>query len=397
MNNLGWVNKNFFSKTQAGDEFGIVIESQDPQVIQKVMKDLQTEIHSQAHSVFREETQRRAAAFRVVYQRYKNNEITEAEYQAAYLDFKTYTSYSQEGVSMGAAYIDGTSAEAIQNRAEKMATEMKIKIKQAFNLDTSKYTGGVNLSNADQNIKSRFRADIPSLGSLSPQNLNEGPRTPTDSLQLQKRETWFASIPVIKSQRTSDVLRYGKIGIGKYKNELTTEEYRLEKYDLGGLLSETRPLELNNNTRFIDARSQAAKTVINEVIDEAIRPEQRGGRAILVSLLNLGKLNYFHKKTATGDQALGLAASVLRKELSNSLVPFKTNGSDFFILSVGMNKEELIKYKLNLEEKLNASSEVDQVFLSEIEYVERTETDADARRRRIEEIRSLMAKKFQVH
>lgn len=423
VNNLGWVNKNFTDKTDAGDlylsktvgaiqkvvdkdglifrlggdEFGIVMETQDPSQVQKIMKDLQDEIHQRAHSVFLKETQRRVAAFRLAYQKHKKDELSEAEYQALLAEFRIYTSYSQEGVSMGAAYIDGSSAEAIQNRAEKMATEMKIKIKKAFNLDTSKYTGGVNLSDSTQRIQPKFRADIPMIMPLAQYSQAIASQVKTDSTQIIKknRDVWFSTIPVLKSQRTVDVLRYGQIGIGKYKNELTSEEYKLERYDINDVIIETRPLEVNNNTRFIDARSQAAKTIINQVLDRTERPEGNG-KTIWVSLLNLGKLNYFHKKTATGDEALELAADAIRKELSEGLVPFKYHGSDFFILSVGMSKEELESYKKSLEEKLNSDVKLDAIFLREIDYIQDTEKDPILRQKRIEEVRKLMIKKFQV-
>ncbi|WP_409479603.1 diguanylate cyclase domain-containing protein [Pseudobdellovibrio sp. HCB154] len=421
VNNLGWVNKNFAEKSQAGDlylfktvdaiqkvvgkdglvfrlggdEFGIVIEAQEPEAIQLTMKNLQREIHVQAHSVFLQETRRRVTEFKEVHQKRKAGLITELEYQRFFLQFKNYTSYSQEGVSMGAAYLDGSSAEVIQHRAEKMATEMKIKIKQAFNLDTSKYTGGVNLSNSENKIKPEFRPEIPAIMSLQNYNKTFPAAQKTDTTQLKHRAVWFSSVPALKSQRIQEVLRLGQLGIGKYKNELKAEEYRLEYYNIDQQITETRPIETNNNTGFMDARSHTAKVVINHFLERVAKPTHAGG-TIWVSLLNLGKLNYFHQKTATGDKALGLAAEAIKKELVGAHVPFKHNGSDFFILSVGTTKEQIADYKKVLEERLNSNAGLNEIFLQEIDYIEKTEQDPQARSARIEEVRKLMAHKFKV-
>lgn len=421
VNNLGWVNKNFADKAQAGDlylfkiidaiqkvigkeglvfrlggdEFGIVVEAQEPEAVQKIMKNLQHEIHAQAHSVFLQETRRRVTEFKEIHQKRKEGLITEIEYQSYFLQFKNYTSYSQEGVSMGAAYLDGSTADVIQNRAEQMATEMKIKIKQAFNLDTSKYTGGINLSNSENTIKPGFRPDIPSIMSLQQYHLTFPAAQKSDSTQVKNRNVWFSSVPAIKSYRTQEVLRLGEMGIGKYKNELKAEEYRLEYYNIEQQITETRPIETNNNTGFMDARSQTARVVINHFLERVAKPSNTGG-SILVSLLNLGKLNYFHQKTATGDKALSLAAEAIKKELVGTHVPFKYNGSDFFILSIGMTKEEIADYKKVLEEKLNANSILNEIFLQEIDYIKKTEKDSQVRNARVEDVRKLMVQKFKV-
>lgn len=421
VNNLGWVNKNFADKAQAGDlylfktvdaiqkvvgenglvfrlggdEFGIIIEAQEPETVQKIMKSLQREIHAQAHSVFLQETRRRVTEFKEIHQKRKEGLITELEYQSFFLQFKNYTSYSQEGVSMGAAYLDGSSPEAIQYRAEKMATEMKIKIKQAFNLDTSKYTGGVNLSNPENKINPGFRPEIPALMTRQHYNQTFPAEQSTDAPQVKNRAVWFSSVPALKIRRTQEILRLGQLGIGKYKNELKAEEYRLEYYNIDQQILETRSIETNNTTGFMDARSQAAKLVINHFLERVEKPSNTGG-SIWVSLLNLGKLNYFHQKTATGDKALSLAAEAIRKELAGAHVPFKYNGSDFFILSLGMTKKQIVDYKKVLEERLNSNSILNEIFLQEIDYIEKTEQDPQSRKARVEEVRKLMIHKFKV-
>lgn len=422
VNNLGWVNKNFQDKMQAGDlyiyktidaiqsviggkglvfrlggdEFGIVLETKVPEEVQKIMQDLQREIHAKAHTVFLNETKLRVAAFRAVYQQRQKDEITEAEYQTALADFKTYTSYSQEGVSMGAAYIDGSAPAEVLGRAEKMAVEMKIKIKQAFNLDTAKYTGGINLSDSTNRIKPSFRPDIPAVMSRPDFN-REYPRAfKSDTLRVKDRQVWFSTVPLVQSSRTQEVFRMGQLGIGKYKNEINTAEYRLEYYNINAQqIEKTRPIEINTNTGFMDARSQGAKVVINHFLERTEKPDVAGG-TIWVSLLNLGKLNYFHRKTETGDMALGLAARAIEKELVGQHVPFKYNGSDFFILTAGMTKQQIKDYKKVLEEKLNANTLVDKIFLQEIEHIERSETDLELRKTKIAEIRKLMSQKFKV-
>lgn len=422
VNNLGWVNKNFYDKSQAGDlylyktmdailavigdkgivfrlggdEFGIVLETKLPEEVKKIMTDLQREIHAKSHSVFLAETKRRVADFRAIYQKRKDNEISEAEYQAALQEFRTYTSYSQEGVSMGAAYIEGSSPADIQNRAEKMAVEMKIKIKQAFNLDTSKYTGGVNLSALHNRIKPSFRPDIPAIMSGSDFKQAYPQAFKADSLRIMDRPTWFSNAPMVQSRRTQEVLRMGQLGIGKYKNELKAVEYRLEHYNISeSKIEKTRPIEVNTNTGFMDARSQGAKIVINHFLERTNRSDVDSG-TIWISLLNLGKLNYFHRKTETGDLALGLAARAIEKELVGNHVPFKYHGSDFFILTTGMSKQEIKDYRKVLEEKLNSNTLVDKIFLDEIEFIERTETDLESRKTKTDEIRKLMAQKYKV-
>lgn len=146
----------------------------------------------------------------------------------------------------------------------------------------------------------------------------------------------------------------------------------------------------------MDARSQAARVVINYYLESVVKPANVGG-SMWVSLLNLGKLNYFHKKTATGDQALGLAAEVIRRELVGTHVPFKHNGSDFYILTAGMTKNQIAEYKKVLEEKLNSNKLLDEIFLQEIAYIERTEQDSQVRNARIDEVRKLMVHKFKVY
>ena len=422
VNNLGWVNKNFRDKMQAGDlyiqktidaiqtvigeqglvfrlggdEFGIVLETKSPEDIQKTMLKLQREIHRQAHSVFLAETKLRVAGFKEIHQKRQKGEITEEAYQAALAEFRTYTQYSQEGVSMGAAYIDGSSPSTIQQRAEKMAVEMKIKIKTAFNLDTAKYTGGVNLSNPANQVKAAFRPDIPLIMEQAHfektyKNVNR-----PDTLRIKDRPAWFSTVPLVQSKRTQNVFRFGQIGIGKYKNELQADEYRVEHYNVSGQhTAETQPIEINTVTGFMDARSQGAKMVITHFLDRVDKPEADNGN-MWVSLLNLGKLNYFHRKTETGDMALALAAKAIQAELVGQHVPFKYNGSDFYILTTGMTKQQINDYKKILEEKLNSNTLVDQIFLQEIEFIERNEKDPEARKTKIDEIHKLMVKKFKV-
>lgn len=422
VNNLGWVNKNFHDKMQAGDlyiqktveaiqsvvadkglvfrlggdEFGIVLETKSPEVIQKTMQNLQREIHAKAHSVFLSETKRRVADFKVMHQRYKNNEISEAEYQSRLAEFRTYTQYSQEGVSMGMAYIVGGLPSVIQQRAEAMAVEMKIKIKTAFNLDTSKYTGGVNLSQVNHKIKPSFRPGIPMV--MSPSDFTKVyPQAHTaDTLIVKDRSMWFAAVPVMQVKRTHEVFRLGQIGIGKYKNELNADEYHAEYYDNSGKpTGETRPIEMNTVTGLMDARAPGAKTVINYFLGQSDKLDANNA-VMWVSLLNLGKLNYFHRKTETGDLALALAAKAIQSELIGKHVPFKHNGSDFYILTTGITKQEMNEHKKNLEAKLNANPLLDQIFLQEIEYIKRTEADSGDRQKKIDEIYKLMAKKYQV-
>jgi GGDEF domain-containing protein len=415
VNNLSWVNRNFADKMQAGDlyiaktvealrqvvaqdglifrlggdEFGIVLDTHLALTVQQTIKKIQNEIHERTHSIFLQETKRRVLEFREFRKRYKQGEFSEAEYVAKLAEFKEYTMYSQEGVSMGAAYIDGSPAEAIQNLAERMATHMKIKIKKAFNLDTSKYTGGVNLSNNDKPIQPKFRSDFPLMATMgSKQPVTKWTNSRLDAI-------WSSNVPVVQSTRSSDVVRFGQIGIGKYHNELTLNEYKLEVYDVNNKIIETRLIEINTNTQFMDARSKAAKTVINEFIDHSLKPGSNGV-TLQVSLLNLGKLNYFHNKTATGDQALQITAEILREVLTANNIPFKANGSDFLILSVGTTKEEINNYKKSLETKLNAHSSLDVIFLKEIEHIQESETNPQVRQKRIEEVRKLMSKKFQV-
>lgn len=419
INNLGWVNNNFTGKTQTGDlyliktvdaiqkvigpdglvfrlggdEFGIIIETREPEAVQKIMKDLQHEIHARTHPVFLQETRRRVNEIKEIHQKRKEGVITELEYQSFFMQFKTYTSYSQEGVSMGASYLDGSSAEVIQNRAEQMATEMKIKIKRAFNLDTSKYTGGVNLSNPENKIQPGFRPEIPPIMSLQQyRHIFPAVQKP---VRDRDKAAWFSSAPPIKSQRLQEVFRFGGMGIGKYKNELTAEEYRLEYYNIEQRITETHLIEMNNNTGFMDARSKSARIVINHFLERVEKNGNPGG-SIWISLLNLGKFNYFHKKTATGDLALTLAAETIKKELTGTCIPFKYNGSDFFILSTGMTKEQIAEYKKVLEERLNSNILLNKIFLQEIEYIEKTETEPLARKTRIEEVQKLMAYKFKV-
>ncbi|MES2801993.1 MAG: diguanylate cyclase [Bdellovibrionota bacterium] len=422
VNNLGWMNKNFQDKMQAGDlyifktidaiqqvvgekglvfrlggdEFGIVLEIKSPEEVQKIMQDLQREIHAKAHSLFLKETKRRVTEFRLIRQKRQSDEISEAEYQIALQEFRTYTSYSQEGVSMGAAYIDASSPAAIQSRAEKMAVEMKIKIKIAFNLDTAKYTGGINLSNSTNRIKPAFRPDIPTIMSRADFKQVYPWAFKSDTLRVQDRSVWFSTAPMMQLNRMHEVFRLGQLGIGKYKNELKATEYRLEYYNINEEnITQTRPIEVNTNTGFMDARSQGAKILINHFLESVSKPDVNNG-TIWVSLLNLGKLNYFHRKTETGDIALGLAARAIEKELVGNHVPFKYNGSDFLILTTGMSKQQINDYKKVLEEKLNSNTLVDQIFLQEIEHIERTEIDLNLRKTKIDEIRKLMAQKYKV-
>lgn len=167
VNNLGWVNKNFFGQKKTknlyiqaithvlqkyanehslifklgNNEFAMILKPISASDLQKLMTDISKDIKNNVHFIFREETIRRAAAFRVIHEDFKNGRISKQQYNEALAEFKSYTAYSQEGVSLGASFVDGRTPEQVQKAAEDMALQMKLAVKMSHQQDVSKYTG----------------------------------------------------------------------------------------------------------------------------------------------------------------------------------------------------------------------------------------------------------------
>lgn len=389
VNNLGWVNKNFSGLTETGDayiravakalvkvadrkglvfrlggdEFGLVLDLKDPEQIRTVMLALVKEVKVAAHVIFRNESLLRAAEFRKTYRLYRDGQISESDYSARLAAFKAYVSYSQEGVSIGAARVDGREPAVIQKKAEAQATEMKVALKKAMHLDVQKYTGENLIYSGPPDVK--FEYDIPRF------NWGE------DGIYFKNGKSYQPAVrpdlPLLLKQREAGVSRFANLNIVRYRSETGESELRAEYFAKPrDFVSEK--LEINSHTLFLDARSKSSRQVINYFA----KSPMDGRAAVWINLLNLGKLNYFFESTQTGDKAIARVAEVIRATVRKNDIPFKLAGSEFMLLVDGIEKEHLDRLKIRIEAALNTDPQILNLFDRQLEHLRNLHSAATA-------------------
>jgi diguanylate cyclase (GGDEF)-like protein len=402
VNNLGWVNKNFAGQKQTGDlyikavtrvlqkyanerglifrlggdEFALMLEPMSAVELQKLMTDISADVKKNVHFIFREESIRRAAAFRIIHEDFKNGRITEQQYNEALAEFKNYTAYSQEGVSLGASYVDGRSPELVQKSAEDMALQMKLAVKMSHQQDVSKYTGQ-------------------SVAYDGPPRLNFVYEVPIIEFNLQSdrfkgsREVRVPSVPAVQMKRQQVLKHLGPLNIVKYISE-TGEMYVFAEYfdSAASALNESvkpvriEKIEISHHTEMVDMRDSYSQRALDALL------KVKGQKNFLwVNLLNLGKLNYFEHKTLTGDKALKRVSQIIRSVLRENDLPFKLAGSEFLIYLNNLDPVKALQVHQRLQQALNSDVELLNLYRDQVSYLQKKlETEAiETERQKISE------------
>jgi GGDEF domain-containing protein len=386
VNNLGWVNKNFMGQKKTGDlyiqevtrvlqkyalerglifrlggdEFALMLEPMSAADLQKLMTDISADIKRNVHFIFREETMRRAAAFRIIHEDYKNGRISELHYNKALIEFKSYTAYSQEGVSLGASFIDGRSTERVQKAAEDMALQMKLAVKMSHQQDVSKYTG--QSSEYEGAPRLNYVYEVPII------QFNLQSNRPT-GLRLVR----VPQVPAIQMQRQQVLRRLGPLNIVKYVSE-TGEFHVFAEYfetSSAALATDAKPvrvekIEMSHTTEMVDIRDSNSQRVLDSIL------KVTGQKNFLwINLLNLGKLNYFEHKTLTGDKALKRVAQVIRNILRENDLPFKLAGSEFLIYLNNVENSVVQQIQLRLQKALSSDVQLLSLYTDQIKFLQK--------------------------
>lgn len=126
----------------------------------------------------------------------------------------------------------------------------------------------------------------------------------------------------------------------------------------------------------LDLRDENAQVVL-----QTLKNQYGDSHFVWFNLLNLGKLNYFAKKTQTGDIALARTSAVIRNVISEEQLALKLPGSEFLIFS---KSPPIEKIALKIEAALNSDPELREIFDDQIRYLEMklsTESDPDELRK----------------
>ena len=411
VNNLGWINKNFSGQKNTGDlyiqsvtrvlqkhakekglifrlggdEFALLLEPMTTAELQKLMTDISADVKKDVHFIFREESIKRAEAFRIVHQDFKNGRISEQQYNEALADFKKYTAYSQEGVSLGASYVDGRSAEQVQKSAEDMALQMKLAVKMSHQQDVTKYTGQTILFEGPPKLN--YVHEVPKLDF-----------TLQTAKAIGLRNVQIPKLPVIEMQRQQVLKRLGNLNIVKYVSETGESQVFAEYFDSSSALraTEAQPMrvekiEISHTTEMIDMRDNFSQ----KVLDALLKSEQQK-TFIWVNLLNLGKLNYFEHKTLTGDKALKRVAQVIRSVLRDNDLPFKLAGSEFLIYLNHLDSTQAQQVRTRLQTALSRDAELLSLYADQVKFlqkkleVETNSVEQQKIKEAIEEVRMLI-------
>lgn len=386
VNNLGWINKNFAGQKNTGDlyiqsvtrvlqkyakerglifrlggdEFALLLEPMSAAELQKLMSDISADVKKDVHFIFREESIRRAAAFRIIHQDYKDGRISEQQYNQALAEFKTYTAYSQEGVSLGAAYIDGRSTEQVQKAAEDMALQMKLAVKMSHQQDVTKYTGQTIVYEGAPRLN--FVYEVPAV------DFNLQSRKDTGLRLVQ-----VPNLPVIQMQRQQIIRRLGPLNIVKYVSETGESHVFAEYFDstTSARAADAKPLrvekiEMSHTTEMIDIRDNYSQRVL-----DALLKVQGQKNLVWVNLLNLGKLNYFEHKTLTGDKALKRVSQVIREILRENDLPFKLAGSEFLIYLNNLDPAVARQVRQRLQTALSRDPVLLSLYTDQVKYLQK--------------------------
>ena len=393
VNNLGYVNKNFFNKSKdgdalikgaarvfqkmcadqgllfrmGGDEFGLVMPPMSPKDLVKFQEDLIKSLRIEVHSIFTNETRVRAENLRVAQKSFQlglDGHVGQVDQQTLNQEiesFKKYATYSQEGLSIGSVYLGSGDAQAIQNQAENLATQMKIAVKSSLKQDVSKYTDQKYDYSGPPRLA--YRYVFPEIDQSLYVPMIKVSRTRTDYTQ-----------PVVQSVRGPVVKRFGPISLVHYYTEDGQTETRIEYYDdtqknrlenVPKRLARVDKVDIHSHSGFVDAKSKEAQDLLRFFVSKYA--ESRG--VIWINLLNLGKLNYFVQKTVTGDRMIKRYAELIQQVMRESDIPIKLAGSEFAILSNQVGKIKLEKIKQRLFDLINNDHVVHQIYQEQIDYL----------------------------
>ncbi|MFN3454442.1 MAG: diguanylate cyclase domain-containing protein [Pseudobdellovibrio sp.] len=377
VNNLGYVNKNFSAGTQAGDEylknvaaavkkatnnqaqlyklggdeFGLVIKETDPEKVQNILNKVIKEVYSKdVHSTFRNEKILQAKAFKDANNISSMTNEQKKLFASAYKEnqqqsLAQFAPYSQQGVSIGSTRVgNGESLETALLRAEAQAKNMKITTKENLNIDASKYGGHAPDPSKKSNLTYMPEAQKP----ISGQDITKS-FTPSPSLSSSKG--------LAHETRRDEIYRIGEVSAVQYTNAEGQSVLRYEKYTSHKLIS-VKELTLNETTRLIDVSKGSGADFANAVI----HTKDNKNSVVWVNAENLGKINYFEKGTAAGDNLLEATGNAITKVLGNSGIPFKGQGSEFAIAVSNMTPVEIEVLNKKLSQALLKDPKVHQIF-----------------------------------
>lgn len=401
VNNLGYVNKNFFNKSKdgdalikgaarvfqkmcadqgllfrmGGDEFGIVMPPMSPRELVKFQEELIKSLRIEVHHIFVSETKVRAENLRVAQKSFQLGleghvgQVDQLTLNQEIESFKKYATYSQEGLSIGSVYLGSGDAHAIQNQAENLATQMKIAVKSSLQQDVSKYTDQKYIYTGPPRLAYRYIFPEIDQSFYNPITISK------DVLIDYKK-------PVVQSVRGRVFKRFGPISLVHYYTEDGQTETRIEYYSEMGnskmintpqRLAKVERVDIHSHSGFVDAKSKEAQGLLNFFVNQYT--EARG--VIWINLLNLGKLNYFVQKTATGDRMIKRYSELIEQVIRESDIPVKLAGSEFAILTNQVGKIKLEKIKQRLFDLINNDSVVHQIYQEQIDYLQEQLSRAD--------------------
>jgi len=393
INNLGFINKNFFEKNKTGDhyvklvskmlnrligdkgllvrmggdEFAILMPAMSPEDVKSLQNKIMRELKNEVHEVFKFETLSRVENVKILQKAQSLGFVSQTEYNSGIEQFKKYVTYSQEGLSVGAAYFGAHSANSasdVQTSAENLATQMKLEIKMALHQDVSKYTGRKYQYSGSPRLA--FRYDFPLLNEVDykPQKYQSPPNK-------------NFNLPPLLKTRGAVIKRFGQISLVRYLSEDGQSETRIEYYDssspqthseINGLkppqrLVRSGKVDIHSHSSFPDFKSSESQDMMKYFLSDYT--VDRG--VIWINLQNLGKLNYFKHKTLTGDRMIKRFSEIIAESLRDSDIPIKLPGSEFLILIDQVGPEKLKKMSELILKKIDSDEVVHQIYQEQID------------------------------
>lgn len=376
VNNLGYVNKNFAKGREAGDtylkkvseaiknatdgkaeifklggdEFALIIHETDPEKLRQLTDKIITATHRPSvHEVFKQEKIIRAKNVR--------------DGQENIESFKEFAPFSKEGISVGVTQVGfGENLETLLVRSEKQAQDMKIKTKEALNIDATKYGGAPRDLYRRSDLTYQPKASTPILAGSGRESYDRLP-----DLSAAKN--------ALKIHRDHEVYRFGALSVVNYNTELGETITRYERYlpnsNSGKKKVLSREVVMNQRTGFIDASHEGGQLVLHEFINSVGSNTSKADKSLLwINTENLGKVNYFFNGTQSGDALLKATSEVIKKEIGKNNIPFKMNGSEFIVAVQDLPEKQLRALETQIEEALMRNPAINKVFEDQKKYLE---------------------------
>ena len=379
INNLGFINKNFFEKNKTGDdlvngvvhalfevmqnngyifrlggdEFGLVLPYRTPEEIRKFQQELVVAVSRRVHSLFRRETILRAEHIRTL-RGFLDLGLVEPHIYDEMIDaFKNYARYSQEALSIGASYFGHQDVNRVLQEAEDLATQMKIVVKKSNHQDIAKYTEEKYSPEGSPRLGQVYHFPLISKISKSPLR------------QLQNRNFDY---PSIKSEKKTEMYTVDAFSIDQYIDEVGESQIKVQYRN--GQSRIYSQLDMHSLSGFVDFKTQTASQMLGQLLDHASSHATEGRFLIHINLLNLGKLNYFERKSQTGDLMIRRYAEIIKLYLSNNSVPFKLSGSEFLIYMEQVDAEFIRIFTYKLKKMIESDFIVRQIYSEQIEFLQ---------------------------